>query len=323
MRRASSLASIASLVIFLAGCKSGTAGRVISVSVTPTAVNVVTGATLQFTAAVTDTSNQAVKWSVAGSASGTISATGLYTAPGSVPTPAQVTITDISQKDTTKSGAATVTVTTTPTPSSVSVVVSPSAPNVANFVTQQFTATVAGSTNTAGTWAVKGTIGGSRKLGFISAAGLYVAPGGVPTTANGSTGAITTTLTVTAVSQADSRSSGSATVTVVPGNQSSQTGAIELGTSGSNANDSNTSGQTITCCGGTLGSLVTRGGTQFILSNNHVLARSDAGSVGDAITQPGLIDANCDKTQATAVGNLTQFVNLESESHTASATNID
>jgi hypothetical protein len=324
MRRASLLASIVSLVVFFAGCKSGTAGKVISVHVTPTAVNVVPGGTLQFTAAVTDTSNQAVNWSVVGGgANGTISAAGLYTAPGSVPSPAQVTITAISQKDTTKSGTATVTVTTTPTPSSVSVVVSPGAPNVANFGTQQFTAMVTGSTNTAVTWKVNGTTGGSRTLGFISTAGLYVAPGGVPTTSDGSGGTITTTFTVSAVSQADSTASGSATVTVVPGNQSSQTGAVKLGTSGSNANDSNISGQTITCCGGTLGSLVTRGGTQFLLSNNHVLARSDAASVGDAITQPGLIDANCDKTQATTVGNLTQFVNLETESHAASATNID
>jgi hypothetical protein len=74
---------------------------------------------------------------------------------------------------------------------------------------------------------------------------------------------------------------------------------------------------------------VTRAGTQFILSNNHVLARSDSATAGEAIIQPGLIDAGltpmikCDKTQAATVANLSQFVNLETESKSASALNID
>src|SRR5215472_1560124 len=48
------------------------------------------------------------------------------------------------------------------------------------------------------------------------------------------------------------------------------------------------------CCSGTLGSLV-RGanGTLYILSNNHVLARTDQAVVGEDISQPGLIDNNC------------------------------
>jgi hypothetical protein len=59
------------------------------------------------------------------------------------------------------------------------------------------------------------------------------------------------------------------------------------------------------------------------LSNTHVLARSDAAAVGEAITQPGLIDVNCDTTQTTTVANLTQFANLETESHTTSSANVD
>ena len=325
MRHARPLAYILSLLSFLAGCKSGTAGKVISVSISPSGVSLLVGTTLQFTATVSDTFNQNVTWSVVGgSANGTISATGLYTAPASVPSPSLVTVVAVSQKDTTKSGSATVTITLTPVPSNITVVVSPAAPNIPGFGTQQFSATVTGSTNTAVTWQVNGTTGGSQSLGFISAAGLYVAPGRVPTTPSGG-GTTTTTFTVTAVSQADNSSSGSSIVTIVPANQNVQTGAIQLGTSGSNSNDSITSGNAIICCGGTLGSLVERNGTQFILSNNHVLARSDAAAIAEPIVQPGLIEATvrCNKNQTTTVANLSQFVNLETEAKTPSSSNID
>jgi hypothetical protein len=319
------------VVLILAGCKSGTAGQVVSVSVTPTGVDVVVGTTQQMTATVLDTFNTAVTWSLAGGNSGTISSTGLYTAPATVPTPAQITVTAVSKKDPTKSGSATLTITTAAGPPNITVAVSPATASVANFGTQQFLATVTGSANTAVTWQVNGATGGSQTIGFISSTGFYVAPGNVPTTSNGTGDSITTTLTVTAVSQASLVASGSSIVTIVPGNQAQQTGLVELGTSGGNGNDSisNPTNHTITCCGGTLGSLVTRGGTQYILGNNHVLARSDSAAVGDPIVQPGLIDAGstpntkCDKTQATTVANLTEFVNLESEDQNASSSNID
>jgi hypothetical protein len=331
MKRTCLLLSLAAVLI-LAGCKSGTAGRVVSVSVSPNGLNVVVGTTLQMTATVMETSNTAVTWTVVGgSANGTISGSGLYTAPATVPAPAQVTIMAISQRDPTKSGSATVTVTTTAGPSNITVVVAPAAASIVNYGTQQFTATVTGSTNTRVTWQVNGATGGSQTVGFISAAGFYVAPGNVPTTSDGMGGSIATTLTVTAVSQADLTASGSSSVTIQPGNQSRETGPIELGTSGGNGNDaiSNSSNHTITCCGGTLGSLVTRGGIQYILGNNHVLARRDTAAVGDPIVQPGLIDAGltpqtkCDKTQATTVATLSQFVNLETEDQAASSANID
>jgi hypothetical protein len=325
-RRARLLASLVPLIALFAGCKSGTAGQVITVTVTPTGIHVVVATTQQFTAVVTDTSQQGVTWSVVGgSGNGTISSSGLYMAPASVPTPANVTIMAVSLKDSTKSGTATLTVSPTSMPSNVTVNVFPAAPSVAAYGTQQFTANVIGSTNTGVTWQVNGTAGGSRTTGFISTAGMYVAPGNVPTMPDGKGGTTATTVTVTAVSQADTTASGSASVTVVPANQNAQSGAIELGTSGGNANDSNTNNtnHSITCCGGTLGSLVTRGGTQYILSNNHVLARSDAATLGDPIIQPGLVDTNCSQSAAHTVANLSQFVNLENESKTPSSSNID
>ena len=68
-----------------------------------------------------------------------------------------------------------------------------------------------------------------------------------------------------------------------------QTRNMRFGVSGGNIND-------ITrnyCCSGTLGALVTAGGTQYILSNNHVLARQDQAAAGEDISQPGLIDNGC------------------------------
>ena len=319
MRRIYFLLFVFSVLPFAISCgSSGTVSPVISVSVSAGATSVVVGKTTQFTATVMGTTNTAVTWLVVGgAANGSISASGLYTAPAVVPNPALVNVTATSKADMTKSGSASITVTASS--SNITVMVSPGTATVPDFGTKQFSAVVNGTSNAAVTWEVNGTPGGSLQFGFISSSGLFVAPGGVPTKSDGTGGSTTTTLKVTAVSQANSSASGSATVTVVPAGQGSQPVPVNLGTSGGNANDSSTSGNTITCCAGTLGSLVTRGGTQYILSNTHVLARSDIATIGDPIIQPGLVDANCNKSQAATVANLSQFYNLE----TGAAPKID
>jgi hypothetical protein len=313
------------IILFNSGCGGGSATgsppSVITVTVTAPRSTVVVGQTLTFTATVTGTTNTAVTWSVSGGASnGTISSIGVYTAPATVPNPAKVTVIATSQGDATKSGSATVTVVSSA--SGVVVVVQPATASVSDFLTQQFTAAVTGNANTAVTWQVNGVTGGSQKLGFISSTGLFVAPSAVPTKSDSQGNTITTTLTITAVSQADATASGTSTVTVVPDNANTLPVPVELGSSGSNAHDfvNNTAKNTITCCGGSLGSLVTRGGTQYILSNTHILARSDAASIGDAIVQPGLIDtATCTTANTTTVANLSQFFNLQ----TSPTPNID
>jgi hypothetical protein len=186
-------------------------------------------------------------------------------------------------------------------------------PATATVVVQQssaFQATVTGSTNTAVTWQVNGVVNGNATLGTVLG-GVYTAPMNVPSPAS---------VTLTAIAQADPAITKSALVLVVSSNpnQAAQNVPVKLGTSGGNANDSSVQGNLIYCCGGTLGSLLQRNGTYYILSNNHVLARSDSASIGDAITQPDLIDANCSTVGTTTVGNLTQYVNLE-----AAGTNVD
>ena len=56
---------------------------------------------------------------------------------------------------------------------------------------------------------------------------------------------------------------------------------------------------------GTFGCLVQRDGQVFILSNNHVLAKSNEAQLGDAILQPGPIDGG---TSADQIGTLEQFI---------------
>jgi hypothetical protein len=88
----------------------------------------------------------------------------------------------------------------------VSVSISPTSARVALGTAQQFKANVVGTTNSAVTWQVNGVVGGNGTVGTVSSAGLYTAPSAIPSPAN---------VTVTAVSQAASTKSGSATVTVI------------------------------------------------------------------------------------------------------------
>jgi hypothetical protein len=65
------------------------------------------------------------------------------------------------------------------------------------------------------------------------------------------------------------------------------------------------------CCGGTLGSLVKIGTTQYVLSNYHVLeadivsgGNSRVAKTGDPVIQPGLIDVSCSAGSAQNVASL-------------------
>jgi hypothetical protein len=188
--------------------------------------------------------------------------------------------------------------------SAVSLTLTPASATVIVNELEQFQATVTGSTNTAVTWEVNGVVGGNATFGTISSAGAYTAPASVPSppTAN-----------VIAIAQASAAANQSASVLIVAANpnQQAQSIPVKLGTSGANANDSSTQGTQISCCGGTLGALLQRDGNFYILSANHVLARSDSANIGDPIIQPGLIDSDCSATGTTTVANLSQFVNLQ------------
>ena len=93
-----------------------------------------------------------------------------------------------------------------PAQPSVAVSVSPATASVHGADTQQFTATVTNSTNTAVTWSVNGIAGGDDTVGRINASGLYTAPLTPPAP---------NTLTVSATSAAAATATGNSAVTLL------------------------------------------------------------------------------------------------------------
>jgi hypothetical protein len=89
---------------------------------------------------------------------------------------------------------------------SITVSVSPATQSVNVNQTQQFTATVAGTTDQSVAWSVEGAVGGNTTIGTITASGLYTAPATPPSP---------NSISVTATSAADPARSATATVTVV------------------------------------------------------------------------------------------------------------
>jgi RHS repeat-associated protein len=89
--------------------QSFSVNQTVSVSVTPLTATLYGGQTQQFTASVANSSNQTVFWMLTPAGVGTISQTGVYTAPTTISAQQTVTITATSQADTTKSASATIT----------------------------------------------------------------------------------------------------------------------------------------------------------------------------------------------------------------------
>jgi hypothetical protein len=272
---------------------------------------------------------------------GHIDATGLYTAPGSLSGDSITVRVEAAVRGDSKSSAH-LTLTVHPgfvqplLPQNVALT-----PGASAEVTAQIAEVDAGSVK----WLLAAQPGGSGEstngaLGTVSDQGCrrssdhyttcsatYSAPGAVPgqpvyvvASVNGS--AVTSPLRVLLNNQG--------IVSDPVNHQSVQTDAALLGTSGGNDGDYDTwedsKGNSFVadCCGGTLGALVEDSqDNDYILSNNHVLAESDQGHVGDSIDQPGLIDGACTPLNRPGstlrpVGTLRSFVPLASQQ-----TNVD
>lgn len=177
----------------------------VAITISPLNATLNPGGMQQFTATVTGSSNTSVQWEVNGvvggnAQTGTVSTTGMYTAPTTLSQPTQFTVTAVAMADNSKTAAASVMVNPLPV---VGVVISPTSAMIAVSTTEQFMATVSGTSNLAVTWSVDQIPGGNTTVGTVSSNGLYTAP------------PVAGAHTVTATSVADNTKSASATVSVV------------------------------------------------------------------------------------------------------------
>ena len=222
-----SMAVICLFGLFTAAC----AQAQVAVSISPTTVSVTANRTKQFTSTVTGTTNVGVKWSVDGvvagaSSTGTISTTGVYTAPAAA---GSHTVTATSNADSTQSASSAVTVTV------VAVSISPTSVSVAANATKQFAASVTGTTNTGVKWSVDGVLGGAAATGTILTGGVYTAPATAGTHAVSITSNADTTknassaVTVTTVAVSISPTSASITANTTKQFSATVTGTTNTG----------------------------------------------------------------------------------------------
>ena len=174
----------------------------VAVSVTPPSTILYGGQSQQFVSNVVNTTNTAVTWTISPAGTGTISTSGLYSAPASVTTQQTLTVAATSQADKTQSASATITLAPPAPVLSVSISVAPLSAVLYGGQTLQLTANVSNTSNTAVTWTIS-----PEGTGTISATGLYTAPASVTTLQ---------ALTITATSEAVTTLSASATVTILP-----------------------------------------------------------------------------------------------------------
>jgi hypothetical protein len=222
------------LSLVLAGCGSvsgGSGQSKISVAITPSSTSVLLGDSVSFSATVSGSSDTAVNWSVNGIAGGnaqigSISASGEYTAPQVLPSPASVTISAIAQAGSGAAASAAVAIT-----SDVTINIAPTSATVPTGGNQSFSATIssAGKPAPGVTWSANGISGGNASTGTINSTGsetaTYLAPALVPAPPS---------ISVTATSIADVTKSASASVTIECGSANSispSSASVSLGQS--------------------------------------------------------------------------------------------
>ncbi|MGB8474336.1 MAG: hypothetical protein WCE61_09650 [Candidatus Acidiferrum sp.] len=176
------------------GCGGGSSGTIQpppptppapSVTVTPISSSVLLGNSQSFSATVTNTTDTSVRWSVnglpGGSAStGTITTSGVYTAPPDLPSPTTVQVTATSQADTTKSATAQLTIV-----SDIAITLGPPTASVELGATQGFQAAIASAGHPDNTvrWSISGATCPTA-CGTVDLSGNYTAPGILPSPAS-------------------------------------------------------------------------------------------------------------------------------------------
>lgn len=327
-------AALTPLLLLIAGCGVQLNGmNSAGLFVSAPAASISTSGQLQFKATLPDGSPAAVSWSItspqanASMGIGSIDATGLYTPPNALASDSlPVQITAHLQNDPSRVATSTITV----TPGFLQPLLPENATLTAG-ASLEISAQIAEIDGGSVRWALSdnnsGTLGsstcnrGTRQYTICKI--TYTAPSLV--TAPQSVRVIATINDTNTQSRLHLLLNNSGVNSNALVNQSTQTGPIMMGASGSNDTDydvyKDNSGNSYIadCCGGTLGALVEDAAhNQYILSNNHVLAESDQAKIGDTIDQPGLIDNACHPLTARSIGALRYYVPLASPQ-----TNVD
>jgi hypothetical protein len=174
-----------------------------TITISPASVSLPAGGAQQFTATVDGANNPTVVWMVGGikggnNTLGTISSTGVYTAPILVPI-SNIVVAAEDASDSLESATAAVTIHTP------LLTISPTVVSLSAEGTQQFAATIDGGGGSSVIWTVGGVAGGNSTLGTISSTGLYTAPTLVPDSP----------VTVVATDPSDTLVTATATITVL------------------------------------------------------------------------------------------------------------
>jgi len=224
--RFSSIAAIFAVALAAWGCGTvqsnpqapqAPQGQKVTVSVDPPSASLKISTSQKFTAVVSNASNTAVSWQVEGIAGGDathglIDATGMYTAPAAVPSPATVTIAAVAVASPAVFDVAQVTISATAP--AVSVSLSPATVSVQVGKTQNVTATVHNDSQNQGvSWTLSGAGCTGTACGTLSAATsasgaaiTYTAPSKTPSPA---------AVTLTAKSVADTTKTAASAITVI------------------------------------------------------------------------------------------------------------
>jgi hypothetical protein len=271
----------ASSVVQTTANATATVKVVSGIAISPTSADLSPGQVQQFTAASSIPNNSEVNWSVDGvaggnSTAGTISSTGLYTAPAS---PGAHTVSATSTVDSSSNATASVAVFT--------LSVSPPSATLASAATQQFAADFQGLSNGTVTWSVNTIPGGNSTVGVITSAGLYTAPSSAGS------------YTITATTTADTSAIASATATVF---------AFGVSPSGAAINPSATQQFNVTAQG--ISTSVTwavdgiaNGNSSFGTIDSHGLYTAPFAVGGHTITATSTVDPSLVASSSLAVMN--------------------
>jgi hypothetical protein len=162
------------------GLVSSSSAPPVVITLSPASAQPFAGTTVAFTATVQNAGSSAVNWQVNAIQSGnptvgTISDSGVFTAPDIVPNPPTVTVTAVLKSDPTKSASSSVTI---QSQSSIHgpLSLSPGLSSVTTSQSLQMQVTTTGVNNNQVDWAVDGFASGNLITGTITATGLYSPP---------------------------------------------------------------------------------------------------------------------------------------------------